>query len=227
MNENQRMTRMQSLPSEPKPEALSGAGREAGAKPEKVCTRCRVSKPLEAFSLNRRNKSDGRQPKCKSCFAAYCADNSERLLAQKADYYRQNADRLKMAAAEWQRANPQSARAKKRAWINRNKEAMKQIRRAWVLANPEKVKAATRAYQAKKLLATPAWADRDKMLAVYEEATRLTLETGIEHHVDHIVPLKSKLVCGLHCEANLQVLPRTENIRKSNRVWPDCPSLGR
>ena len=40
-------------------------------------------------------------------------------------------------------------------------------------------------------------------------------------HVDHTVPLKSKLVCGLHCEANLRLLPGRENQAKSNRIWPD------
>lgn len=74
-----------------------------------------------------------------------------------------------------------------------------------------------------KLNATPAWADQDAMRAFYEEADRLMCATGITHHVDHIVPHQSKLVCGLHCEANLQVLTETENCQKSNLRWPDMP----
>jgi hypothetical protein len=45
----------------------------------------------------------------------------------------------------------------------------------------------------------------------------------VEHDVDHIAPRRSKLVCGLHCEANLQVLTGAENCTKTNLHWPDVP----
>ena len=64
---------------------------------------------------------------------------------------------------------------------------------------------------------TPAWADHKLMAAIYKRADRLN------HHVDHIVPLNHPLVCGLHCEANLQILTAVENLAKSNHMWPDHP----
>ena len=45
--------------------------------------------------------------------------------------------------------------------------------------------------------------------------------TGIEWHVDHIVPLKNAQVCGLHIWSNLQVVPKTFNLLKGNTF---CPS---
>lgn len=69
--------------------------------------------------------------------------------------------------------------------------------------------------------ATPAWADLKKVKAIYKQAQQVSKSTGVIHHVDHQVPLTSKLVCGLHNEFNLKILPSTENLQKHNRTWPD------
>lgn len=71
--------------------------------------------------------------------------------------------------------------------------------------------------RALKIKAVPPWADRTAIRDIYHTARQITLSTGILHHVDHIIPLKNEKVCGLHCEANLQIIPATENLRKSNK----------
>ena len=90
----------------------------------------------------------------------------------------------------------------------------------WEKANPHKKLARVRKRQASKLKRTPKWltkADNDAMVALYEEAAKLSKETGIKYHVDHILPLQGKKVSGLHVPANLQVIPAKENLKKSNR----------
>lgn len=69
--------------------------------------------------------------------------------------------------------------------------------------------------------AAPMWANQDRIAAIYAETQSITELTGVRHDVDHIVPLQSKLVCGLHVEHNLQVIPASINRSKSNRHWPD------
>lgn len=76
------------------------------------------------------------------------------------------------------------------------------------------------AYEAQKINATPKWADKSKINEIYKKARELTKMTGIQYNVDHIVPLKSKYVCGLHVPANLEPIPAEINKAKSNRIWP-------
>lgn len=71
-----------------------------------------------------------------------------------------------------------------------------------------------------KLQRTPPWADLDAILLVYNKAAKLTRETGIPHHVDHVIPLRGKTVSGLHVAQNLQILRRDENLTKSNKYDP-------
>lgn len=65
--------------------------------------------------------------------------------------------------------------------------------------------------------ATPIWADLTKIQNLYLESINLTNTTGIIHEVDHIIPLNHDLVCGLHNQFNLQVVPKIENRSKSNQ----------
>lgn len=109
------------------------------------------------------------------------------------DWYAMNTTRAIASAGQYQKNN----RHKDRAWQGKRR--------------------------ATKYQATPVWADLQAIIDVYKEAAEMTQRTGIVHHVDHIVPLQSNLVCGLHVPANLQVLEGSINNSKGNRYWPDMP----
>ncbi len=159
----------------------------------KHCWSCKTDKEIIEFHKCSREK-DGYHRICKTCVKEY-----------KQEYYLLNKDRLKAKAAKWNQEN---------------KPQRKEIAKKWKINNRDMVTASTVKRNSQKLLATPSWARPDKILQLYTEANKLSKETGIKYQVDHIVPLRSKLVCGLHCEDNLQVIPAIENNKKGNRYWP-------
>lgn len=65
------------------------------------------------------------------------------------------------------------------------------------------------------------WVDRKELAAIYRECAMVSKETGIPHHVDHIVPILHPDVCGLHVPWNLRIVPAVENMNKSNEFNPN------
>jgi len=63
-------------------------------------------------------------------------------------------------------------------------------------------------------------ADQIKVQEVYLQAQRLTLETGEEYCVDHIIPIAHPDVCGLHTFANLQIMTTNQNLKKAQQFDP-------
>ena len=112
-------------------------------------------------------------------------------------------DRNPGKATAWKRANPERARALNAASAKRypDKQAAKLAKRRSALMN-----------------ATPSWADMSAISAVYAECLRKTKQSGIKHHVDHIIPLRGMNVSGLHVHYNLQVIPAHDNHVKGNRL---------
>ncbi len=100
-----------------------------------------------------------------------------------------------------------------------HREQIARVSKEWRNNNQSKCLAQSRKRKAQKIKATPKWfkQERDKVDLIYVKAR----EFGF--HVDHIVPLRSKKVCGLHTWANLQLLAPEINISKKNRYWPDMP----
>lgn len=180
----------------------------------KKCSKCGEQKPLSSFNLERGKP----RAYCKVCHGA--------------------------AALAWSRSNRERRRAIANAYTKRRREKLgppkkgggvriytpeeaarrdREAKRDWERRNAHVVLAKTRKYQSRKLRAYPAWANKSAIEAIYLRARELTKRLGVAMEVDHIVPLQGAIVCGLHVENNLQIIPMRKNRSKNNRHWPDKP----
>lgn len=153
---------------------------------------------------------------------AYREANKARLTAQAVERNRRDPNR-KATYTKSRQQNLEAYRAREAAYRAKNREACNERIRQWKQANPHKLTHYFHKRRAALLAALPVWANLEAIEAVYAEAQRMQQLTGQPHHVDHIVPIINPLVCGLHCEANLRVVPASENLSKNNRWWPDMP----
>ena len=118
-------------------------------------------------------------------------------------YYEKNKDAVK-------------ARAAARPTIEKRKH-----KDAYDTNNPEQRLARVSVRRRRFRSATPQWLTKEQKTAMkqlYIEAQRVTKLTGERYVVDHIVPLISDEVCGLHVPWNLRVITQDENLVKSNKL---------
>jgi hypothetical protein len=182
----------------------------------KVCTRCERSLPITDF-YPRKDIKSGLDPRCKQCKKetrpSRAGSESSAEYWQK--YYGDNKDRLNSryqttpGVREYQLNRYKSNSAE----INKKKEDYRR-------RNLDKFAAKEAKRRSKKLSATPPWLTKEdfaEMENFYWLAKDLEVVSGQQYHVDHIVPLQGKNVCGLHVPWNLQVLPSDINLSKQNK----------
>lgn len=135
---------------------------------------------------------------CSTCLSlakkVYRKNNAEEVAAYQKKYMKDNRETLRIKEAEYRRKNPH---------YNRNK-------------------CAKRKYAKKNSI--PSWySKQDETYYRYlkEQCRYLEKITGIQFHVDHIIPIQGKLVCGLHVTENWQILEAYKNIIKRNKFNPE------
>ena len=136
---------------------------------------------------------------------------------------------------ERRKTKPKTAAAKAAAkrYYERNREAViaraaarpveekRRLQAEYKERNVDIVRADTSVRKRRHREATPKWlteAQKLSMRQLYIQARKLTELTSVRYVVDHIVPLRSHEVCGLHVPWNLRVITQEENLKKSNKL---------
>lgn len=101
---------------------------------------------------------------------------------------------------------------------NNNKETLREKDKQYYKSHKAQHAAKNGKRRAAKLERTPKYANLEIIKNFYKLAELLTKETGIEHHVDHIIPLQGETVSGFHVETNLQVIPAFDNLVKGTQL---------
>jgi hypothetical protein len=158
----------------------------------KYCPTCKTDKETDEFPKNRRNLG-GLHSECKVC--------------------------AKERITKWRKANKEYLKEYDKEWQTQNKDKKSKNYKKWQQSNKAVVNSVNSRRRAAEKSATPLWADTKEIQYFYNLASYFTWVSGgfVKYHVDHVVPLKGKQVCGLHVQNNLQILKSGDNLRKSNK----------
>jgi len=167
----------------------------------RICSACNIEKPLLDFNKDK-CKPLGYKTYCKICHRK-----------QSKKYSINNVEIYRNRAKNWYVANK-----------DKKREYDKKYRKIYYKREAIKLNASVNARRRKVRNSKPKWANDFFIKEIYELTSMRKKMTGIAWTVDHIVPIRSPIVCGLHCEFNLQILTLSENISKGNRHWPDMPT---
>ena len=135
-------------------------------------------------------------------------------------YRLKNKERLKKLHKEYYEANKEKLKEDFKQYYLKTRDKRRELGKLHYEQNKTLYLAYSRTRKATIKRACPNCLTEDDLkiiTSIYSECKRISEITGIPHHVDHIVPLQGKNICGLHVPCNLQILTKEENLRKGNK----------
>lgn len=178
----------------------------------KVCGKCDKPKDESEFFKDAR-KLDGLHIYCKTCDYVR-KQKYNRLSTEERLQKKVNAkQKKKIEAKKYRTENRNACIAATKSWYEKNKEYCKLRDKEYRVNNRDKIAAAASARRAKVKGAS---INLSKSYKVEVDGLYLFAKL-FGGHVDHIVPLNNKIVCGLHVPWNMQVISPTENMSKQGK----------
>jgi hypothetical protein len=153
---------------------------------------------------------------CVECLKKEWREPNEKRKAYRAEYNKSEA--AQRSKRKYYEANKELVIARAQARTTEDKNRYKQKYKS---QNPELYKALNSVRKRRHREATPSWVTAEQKLQMrrlYLQAQQMTKITGERYVVDHITPLISPEVCGLHVPWNLRVITQEENLKKSNKI---------
>jgi len=136
----------------------------------------------------------------------------EQKKAYDREYSKRNREKRRLAGKRYSDKNRELLNQKSREYRLVNREVCNKRVQISTQKNPGKKAAKEAKRRAVKLNATPVWSELEAIKDFY-------INRPEDYHVDHIIPLKGKTVCGLHVLDNLQYLSACDNLKKSNKFY--------
>jgi len=141
----------------------------------------------------------------------YRSQNIELARKKSKIYYYKNKKHRLALHKKWRNKNKEQLKKQIKRYVENNKLKVFLRRRRYRKLNKKDILARNAKYRANKIKAIPKFANLNKIKEIYNNCPK-------GFHVDHIIPLKNPIVCGLHVEWNLQYLSAKENCTKNNKL---------
>jgi len=152
--------------------------------------------------------------------------NKEVILSRQKAYYDKNKEKMVERGKQYYQSNKEKVNQLHKKWVENHKQEVAEYQKKYREGNKDKLHLTARIRTVKRRVKkkgqTPDLTKEDsyKVTLLYKIREKVTKQTGVLMHVDHIIPIAKG---GLHHPLNLQVITAEENHKKFDKMPENIP----